>query len=135
MSGATATGNPYRPDLERFEKLAREPDTRMTFLCTPQNPVGRVWTPGELTAFAEIAARHGLIVVADEIHGDLMLDGRRFTPWLSLEHPAGLRSVVCLGAEQDVSTSRASSPRASSSRTTRCAPPTGMPATGPASTE
>ena len=57
--------------------------------------MGRVWTPGELTAFARIAARHDLIVVADEIHGDLMLDGRRFTPWLSLEHPAGLRSVVC----------------------------------------
>ena len=87
--------NPYRLDLERFEKLAAEPDTRMTFLCTPQNPVGRVWTPGELAAFAEIAARHGLIVVADEIHGDLMLDGRRFTPWLGLDHPSGLRSIVC----------------------------------------
>ena len=87
--------NPYRLDLERFEKLAAEPGTRMTFLCTPQNPVGRVWTPEELTAFARIASRHDLIVVADEIHGDLMLDGRVFTPWLSLEHPPGLRSVVC----------------------------------------
>lgn len=87
--------NPYRLDLERFERLAAEPETRMTFLCTPQNPVGRVWTPGELTAFAEVAARHGLIVVADEIHGDLMLDGRTFTPWLSLDHPPELRSVVC----------------------------------------
>ncbi len=94
--GPDADGpNPYRLDLERFEKLAAEPGTRMTFLCTPQNPVGRVWTPGELTAFAGIAARHGLIVVADEIHGDLMLDGRRFTPWLSLDHRLGLRSVVC----------------------------------------
>ena len=92
---APRTANPYRLDLERFEKLAAEPETRMTFLCTPQNPVGRVWTPEELTAFAGIAARHGLIVVADEIHGDLMLDGRKFTPWLSLDHPAGLRSVVC----------------------------------------
>ena len=90
-----ASANPYRLDLERFEKLAAEPETRMTFLCTPQNPVGRVWTPEELTAFAEIAVRHGLIVVADEIHGDLMLDGRSFTPWLSLENPPGLRSVVC----------------------------------------
>lgn len=87
--------NPYRLDLERFEKLAAEPQTRMTFLCTPHNPVGRVWTPEELTAFARIAARHDLIVVADEIHGDLMLDGRRFTPWLSVAHAAGLRSVVC----------------------------------------
>jgi cystathionine beta-lyase len=90
-----ASANPYRLDLDRFEKLAADPETRMTFLCTPHNPVGRVWDAQELTAFAEIAARHGLIVVADEIHGDLMLDGRTFTPWLSLPHPRGLRSVVC----------------------------------------
>ena len=87
--------NPYRLDLEGFERLAADPRTRMTFLCSPQNPVGRVWTPEELNEFARIAARHDLIVVADEIHGDLMLDGHRFTPWLSLEHPAGLQSVVC----------------------------------------
>ena len=95
-----ASGNPYRLDLERFEKLAAEPGTRMTFLCSPQNPVGRVWTPGELAEFARIAKRHDLIVVADEIHADLMLDGRTFTPWLSLEDGAledGImpRSVVC----------------------------------------
>lgn len=87
--------NPYRLDLERFEKLAAEPGTRMTFLCTPQNPVGRVWTPEELTAFARIASRHDLIVVADEIHGDLMLDGREFTPWLRLETSGSVRSIVC----------------------------------------
>ena len=92
--------NPYRLDLERFEKLAAEPETRMTFLCSPQNPVGRVWTPGELGEFARIAKRHDLIVVADEIHADLMLDGRTFTPWLSLgegavEDEVMPRSVVC----------------------------------------
>ena len=87
--------NPYRLDLERFEKLAAEPETRMTFLCTPQNPVGRVWTRAELTAFARIAARYDLIVVADEIHADLMLDGRTFTPWLSLESGVRPPSVVC----------------------------------------
>ena len=87
--------NPYRLDLERFEALAAEPETRMTFLCSPQNPVGRVWDRGELEDFARIAARHDLIVVADEIHGDLMLDGRRFVPWLSLDEADGARSVVC----------------------------------------
>ena len=87
--------NPYRLDLERFEQLAAEPETRMTFLCTPQNPVGRVWTPAELGEFARIAKRHDLIVVADEIHADLMLDGRTFTPWLSLESGVRPPSVVC----------------------------------------
>ena len=95
-----SSGNPYRLDLERFEKLAAEPETRMTFLCSPQNPVGRVWTPRELGEFARIAKRHDLIVVADEIHADLMLDGRTFTPWLSLgegavEDEVMPRSVVC----------------------------------------
>ena len=90
-----SSGNPYRLDLERFEKLAAEPETRMTFLCSPQNPVGRVWTPRELGEFARIAKRHDLIVVADEIHADLMLDGRTFTPWLSLESGVRPRSVVC----------------------------------------
>ena len=90
-----SSGNPYRLDLERFEQLAAEPETRMTFLCSPQNPVGRVWTPGELAEFARIAKRHDLIVVADEIHADLMLDGRTFTPWLSLEGGVRPLSVVC----------------------------------------
>ena len=93
--GTDPAGHPCRLDLDRFEALAAEPGTRMTFLCSPQNPVGRVWTAEELTAVGRIAARHGVIVVADEIHGDLMLDGRAFTPWLSLQHPPGLRSVVC----------------------------------------
>ena len=57
--------------------------------------MGRVWTAEELTAFAGIAQRHGLIVVSDEIHGDLMLHGRSFTPWLSLPASEGVRSIVC----------------------------------------
>ena len=99
-SSEDSSGNPYRLDLERFEQLAAEPETRMTFLCSPQNPVGGVWTRGELGEFARIAKRHDLIVVADEIHADLMLDGRTFTPWLSLgegavEDEVMPRSVVC----------------------------------------
>ncbi len=77
-------GNPYRLDLERFDRLAAEPENRLTFLCNPQNPVGRVWRREELEEFARIATRRGVFVVADEIHGDLMLSGRRFTPWLSV---------------------------------------------------
>lgn len=88
-------GNPYRLDLERFERLALEPENRMTLLCSPHNPVGRVWTPEELGAFAGIARRRGLLVVCDEIHADLTLDGRGFTPWLSLPEADRARSVVC----------------------------------------
>ena len=124
---------PLPPGPRAVREAGAEPDTRMTFLCTPQNPVGRVWTPGELTAFAGIAARHGLIVVADEIHGDLMLDGR--------SSPRGSRWTTRRGSgpwsarrRARRSTSRASSPRVSSFRTRRCAPPIQACATAPAST-
>ena len=88
-------GNPYRLDLERFERLARSPRNRMTFLCSPHNPVGRVWSREELIEFARIAASADLLVVADEIHADLMLAGRAFTPWLSLGDECPPRSIVC----------------------------------------
>ena len=88
-------GNRYRLDLERFDELAAEPGNRMTFLCHPHNPVGRVWTAEELREFARIAARRGLIVVSDEIHADLVLDGRRFSSFLSLPETDPERSLVC----------------------------------------
>jgi cystathionine beta-lyase len=53
-------------------------------LCSPHNPTGTVHTPEELTAVAELAERHGVRVVVDEIHAPLVLDGARFTPYLSL---------------------------------------------------
>ena len=85
----------WRLDLARFESLAGDPRNRMTFLCNPHNPVGRVWSREELLRFAEIAARHRLFVVSDEIHGDLMLDGRRFIPYLSVDAADRSRTVVC----------------------------------------
>ncbi len=87
-------GNPYRLDLEEFSRLAAEPENRMTFLCSPHNPVGRVWGRSELEDFARIARENGLIVVADEIHADLLLGESRFTPWLSLDGCDPKRSVV-----------------------------------------
>lgn len=88
------SGNPYRLDLGRFDRLAAEPENRMTFLCNPHNPVGRVWERPELEAFARIAARRGVFVVADEIHADLLLDGRRFTPWLDVSGVDQAKTVV-----------------------------------------
>lgn len=51
----------------------------LAFLCSPHNPGGTVWTPGELEAFLDFAKRRDLIVVADEIHGDLVFSPARFT--------------------------------------------------------
>lgn len=63
----------WRFDWDAMEK-AVTPHTRMVILCNPQNPLGRVFTESEITRLAEFCESHDLILVADEIHCDLILD-------------------------------------------------------------
>ncbi|RBW49238.1 MalY/PatB family protein [Marinobacter sp. F3R11] len=65
-----ATGQ-YRMDLEHLEACAARPDARLLMLCSPHNPVGRIWSEQELKAVLDIARRHELTVISDEIHCDL----------------------------------------------------------------
>ncbi len=92
-AGRTVVRNPlvltedgYRMDLEDLAAKAADPTNRMLILCNPHNPVGRVWTAAELTEVATICARHGVFVLADEIHGDLAIPPSKFTPFGSLGH-------------------------------------------------
>ncbi|NBB96944.1 MAG: putative C-S lyase [Alphaproteobacteria bacterium] len=84
----------YQMDLAGVERLAADPDTRLMFLCNPHNPVGRVWTRDELARLAQIARAHDVLVVADEIHGDLTFAGHRYTPFASVADPADV--ITCL---------------------------------------
>lgn len=69
----------YQLDLAHLEQCAA--DARLLLLCSPHNPVGRVWQPEELDAILAIARRHQLVVLADEIHADLVFpDSHRHTP-------------------------------------------------------
>lgn len=74
----------YRMDLADLEFKASDPATKMMILCNPHNPVGRVWTPADLEAVADICSRHGVFVLADEIHADIILPPHRFTPFASV---------------------------------------------------
>jgi cystathionine beta-lyase len=73
----------YRFDLEHFERCAIE-GARLLMLCSPHNPVGRVWQPDELQALLEICRRYDVSVVTDEIHADLIYPGRHHTPLAKL---------------------------------------------------
>lgn len=84
------TDDGYRMDLDDLEAKAADPQTRMMILCNPHNPVGRVWTGKELAEVAAICARHGVFVVADEIHADLALPPSRFTPFASVAADSGV---------------------------------------------
>jgi cystathionine beta-lyase len=60
----------YSMDLDDLEQKLSGEDVKLMILCSPHNPVGRVWDAGELTAVAELCKAHGVILVSDEIHQD-----------------------------------------------------------------
>ncbi|HEB65663.1 MAG TPA: pyridoxal phosphate-dependent aminotransferase [Chloroflexi bacterium] len=74
----------YEMDFADLERKATDPKNKMMILCTPHNPVGRVWTKAELAQVAEICERHNVFVIADEIHGDFTFPPRQFVPYLSV---------------------------------------------------
>ncbi|NWN90244.1 putative C-S lyase [Marinobacter adhaerens] len=96
LSGRSVIENPlvsdetghYRMDLEHLEACAARPEAKVLMLCSPHNPVGRVWSEQELTAVLGIARRHGLTVISDEIHCDLTFpDGPRHRMLATLAGP------------------------------------------------
>jgi cysteine-S-conjugate beta-lyase len=86
----------YGMDFDGLEKLAADPRNRMLYLCNPHNPVGRVWTRDELQRLDAICRRHDVLVVADEIHGDITFSGHAYTPFASLGAEAASNAITCL---------------------------------------
>lgn len=70
----------YEMNFADLEMKASEKRTTMMILCSPHNPVGRVWSKEELIRTSEICRRHGVLIVSDEIHGDLVRNGVKFIP-------------------------------------------------------
>ncbi len=86
----------YEMDFAGLERMAAMPGSRMLFLCNPHNPVGRVWTRTELSRLGEICRRHGVLVVADEIHADITFPGHGYTPFASLSEADARNAITCL---------------------------------------
>ena len=85
----------YTMDFDDFEKKAADPGVKLFLLCNPHNPVGRVWTREELLRIGEICAKNDVLVVADEIHADLIFEGREHIPFASLGSEFRLKSITC----------------------------------------
>ncbi len=88
-------GNSYVIDFERFESQARNPKNTLFILCSPHNPVGRVWTKDELTKLDEICREHQVAVLADEIHHDLVMPGYKHTVFQTLSEETALNTITC----------------------------------------
>ncbi len=85
----------YTVDLERFAGAITE-HTRAFLLCNPHNPVGRVFTPAEMTAMAEMCLRHDMYIISDEIHCDLIYSNYRHRPIASLAPEIEARTITVM---------------------------------------
>jgi len=78
----------YRMNLAHLEQCLARPQAKMLMLCSPHNPVGRVWSEAELTAVLDICRRHNVVLVSDEIHCDLVFsDSGRHRMLAALARP------------------------------------------------
>ncbi len=88
-------GDRYEIDFEDFEEKIVVNEVKVFLLCSPHNPVGRVWSAEELRRMEEICLKHGVVVVADEIHGDFTWGEHTFAPLLSLDERYEANVIVC----------------------------------------
>jgi cysteine-S-conjugate beta-lyase len=81
-----------------FDDLEKKMDQRvkMIFLCSPHNPGGMVWSREDLIRLGEICLENNVIVVSDEIHGDLILDDNKHIPFASLSEEFAMNSITCV---------------------------------------
>lgn len=86
----------YSMDLDDLEKKLSDPQTTLMILCNPQNPAGKIWGKEDLGKVGELAKRHGVTIVSDEIHCDITEPGRDYVPFASVSDICREISVTCI---------------------------------------
>lgn len=85
----------YEIDFEDFEKKIIQNHVKLFILCSPHNPVGRVWTTEELHKIGEICLKHNVKVISDEIHGDFVYEGRKHHVFTTVDPAFEEISIIC----------------------------------------
>ena len=85
----------YEMDFDDFEKKIREQGVKLFLLCSPHNPVGRVWEEWELRRAGEICLNYGVQIIADEIHSDFTYQGHKHHVFASLDPRFAKESITC----------------------------------------
>lgn len=89
----------YRMDLVGLKKKL-DPGVKLLLLSHPHNPVGRVWSPDELTRLAKICLENNIIILSDEIHSDLVFRPNRHVPMCTLGDEIAQNTVACVAASK-----------------------------------
>ena len=88
--------NAYTIDFEDLEEKFKDPKTRIMLLCSPHNPIGKVWDKETLEKIAALAIEYDVMVVSDEIHCDLTDPDLMYVPFASLDDDLSKNSITCI---------------------------------------
>lgn len=88
-------GGSYQIDFHDFETKIVENNVKMFILCSPHNPVGRVWTKDELITLGDICLKHNVVVVSDEIHADFVYEGNRHMIFANVKPEYLQNTITC----------------------------------------
>ncbi len=88
-------GNTYKMNFEELEEIAAQDDVKLMLLCSPHNPVGRVWTEEELKRVGEICLENNVVLVSDEIHFDIVRKACNHTVINNVDERFSKNTVIC----------------------------------------
>lgn len=89
-------GKQYRINFADLEEKLSDPAVKMLILCSPHNPVGRVWAQGELTRLGELCLKHDVLILSDEIHCDLIFKRYKHVPLSSICEAFAQNTITCV---------------------------------------
>ena len=90
----------YQMDFDNLEEITKDSRAKLLLLCNPHNPVGRLWNKGELTNLGDICIKNDIIIIADEIHCDLVYPGHKHTNFASISTNFAQKSITCTSASK-----------------------------------
>ncbi len=89
-------GSVYKIDFEALEKALSDPQVELFILCNPHNPTGNIWDRAMLERIGKLCKKHGVTVIADEIHCDLTMPGKDYIPFASVSEECRDNSITCI---------------------------------------
>jgi cysteine-S-conjugate beta-lyase len=90
----------YDLDLAELDSALADPGVSAYLLCSPHNPIGKVWTRDQLQAIADLCQRHEVVLLVDEIHAPLVMPDAKFVSFGSVDHPMAERAYVFSSASK-----------------------------------
>lgn len=97
VSNLINTDGYYTVDYADFEQKIIDNEVKLFILCSPHNPIGRVWSKEELTKMGEICVKHGVTIISDEIHADFVYESseQKHTVFASINEELAQHCIVC----------------------------------------